>query len=119
MIPYMVHGLLLLPLELYSPAIEAAMPYKIQPTKRIDATRIPRMLREEIAHFVFIGGPVASPRSRMPDVHAHGTLTCIRMCMPIWGGAYAFGEVITHAHVHLPMSPVHARVRSTCARSPT
>jgi len=55
-IPYLLHGLLLLPLEVWSPAIEAATPYKIQPTKRIDVTRIPRMLCEELAHFVFIGG---------------------------------------------------------------
>ena len=40
LVPYLAYGLILLPLEIWSPAREAAMPYKIQAGKRIDTTRV-------------------------------------------------------------------------------
>ena len=57
MIPYLLHGLMLLPLEAWAPAIRAAAPYKVQPTKHIDVARVPHILLEEVTHFVLIGGP--------------------------------------------------------------
>ena len=40
LVPYLAYGLILLPLEMWSPAREAAMPYKIQAGKRIDTARV-------------------------------------------------------------------------------
>ena len=57
MIPYIIHGLMLLPLEAWLPAVEAATQYKIQPTKRIDIAKVPHMLFEQVTYFVLIGGP--------------------------------------------------------------
>jgi methylsterol monooxygenase len=39
-VPYLSYGLLLLPLEIWAPAIEAGAPHKIQPKKRIDTAKI-------------------------------------------------------------------------------
>ena len=39
-VPYVGHGLLMLPLEVWAPAIEAGAPYKVQPNKRVDTAKI-------------------------------------------------------------------------------
>jgi len=57
LVPYLAHGLLLLPLEIWSPAIEAGAPYKIQPHKRIDTSRILRVVCVSLAELVLIGMP--------------------------------------------------------------
>jgi len=52
-----VHGLLLLPLELWSPAIATAAPYKIQPRRRVDGARIARAVAVSLADLLLIGLP--------------------------------------------------------------
>lgn len=54
---YVVHGLLLLPLEVWQPAIHATEPYKIQPLKRVDASQIPRVAAVCVADLLCIGVP--------------------------------------------------------------
>ena len=44
LLPYLVHGLLLLPLEVWSPAVKVGQLYKIQAAKRIDISRIPAVV---------------------------------------------------------------------------
>jgi methylsterol monooxygenase len=56
-LPYLVHGLLLLPLEMWGPAMEAVAEYKIQPEKRIDPSRIFRVVCVSIFQLVVIGMP--------------------------------------------------------------
>eukprot|EP00966_Prymnesium_polylepis_P077056 1785097-Prymnesium_polylepis.1 len=55
--PYIFYGLLLLPLELYSPATAAAAPYKIQPAKRVDVSRIGHVVAVSLADLVLLGLP--------------------------------------------------------------
>jgi len=57
LLPYMLHGFLLLPLELWSPATDAAAPYKIQPRKRVDPERIWHVLKVSFADLFLIGLP--------------------------------------------------------------
>ena len=57
LVPYLVHGALLLPLELWSPAINAAAPYKLQPQKRIDTSRIARVVGVSIFELTTLGLP--------------------------------------------------------------
>ena len=57
LVPYLVHGFLLLPLELWSPAIEAAAPYKIQPKRRVDAGRIFHAVTVSLTELFTIGLP--------------------------------------------------------------
>ena len=57
LLPYIFHGFLLLPLELWSPAVDAAAPYKIQPRKRVDPERIWHVLKVSFADLFLIGLP--------------------------------------------------------------
>jgi len=57
LIPYLLHGFLLLPLELWSPAVAAAAPYKIQPQKRIDTSRIARVVTTSVVELCVFGLP--------------------------------------------------------------
>jgi len=57
LVPYLVHGLLLLPFELWSPAIEFAEQYKIQPTSRIDMSKLFRVVFVSISQLVIVGMP--------------------------------------------------------------
>jgi len=56
-VPFIVYGAMLLPLELWSPAMDASMPYKIQPQKRIEAERVPRVVATSLAKLCLIGLP--------------------------------------------------------------
>ena len=56
-IPYIVHGLLLLPLELWEPAMAAGRPFKIQPNKRIPRNRVLPAIAHAIAELITIGLP--------------------------------------------------------------
>ena len=56
LVPYLVYGLLLLPLELWQPAVDAAAPYKIQ-AKRIETSKIPRVCAVAIGDLIVIGLP--------------------------------------------------------------
>jgi sterol desaturase/sphingolipid hydroxylase (fatty acid hydroxylase superfamily) len=57
LVPYLVHGLLLLPLEIWSPAVEVGVPYKIQPNKRIDTSRIAGVVTTSVAKLIVFGLP--------------------------------------------------------------
>jgi len=57
LVPYLVHGLLLLPLEIWSPAIKAAAPYKIQPQKRVDVAKLVPTIAISVIKLVLIGMP--------------------------------------------------------------
>lgn len=57
LVPYLVNGFLLLPLELWSPAIAAAGPYKIQPQKKLDTARIPKVVAVSVVELTLIGLP--------------------------------------------------------------
>lgn len=57
LIPYIVHGLLLLPLELWEPAMAAGRPFKIQPNKRIPRNRVLPAIAHAIAELITIGLP--------------------------------------------------------------
>jgi len=57
LLPYVFHGALLLPLELWSSAADAAAPYKIQAAKRIDTERIAPVVFSSIAKLIYIGLP--------------------------------------------------------------
>jgi len=57
LVPYLVHGFLLLPLELWEPARDMSAPYKIQPTKRVDGARVWRAVTISLEHLVVIGLP--------------------------------------------------------------
>lgn len=50
---YFVHGLLLLPLELWTPAVEAGAPYKIQGTRRVPRERIVPVVVHSIWYATF------------------------------------------------------------------
>ena len=55
--PYLFHGFLLLPLEMWTPACRAALPYKIQPKKQLDVGRLWHVLRVSLTDLVFLGLP--------------------------------------------------------------
>jgi sterol desaturase/sphingolipid hydroxylase (fatty acid hydroxylase superfamily) len=57
LVPYLVHGLLLLPLELWGPAINAAAPYKIQGQKRVDTSKILHCVLVSLADLFLLGLP--------------------------------------------------------------
>lgn len=57
LVPYIVHGLLLLPLEIWSPATAIGAPYKIQPNKRIDTSRIFGVVSHSVAKLIAFGLP--------------------------------------------------------------
>ena len=79
--PYVIHGLLLLPLELWSPATEAAAAYKLQPGKRIDRSRILNVVLVCLTDLFLLGLPYmgaiiqlsVSTRGRL-GVRVHGGL---------------------------------------------
>jgi len=54
---FFVYGLLLLPLELWTPAVEAGAPYKIQGTKRVPRERIVPVMVHAIGHLLTIALP--------------------------------------------------------------
>ena len=56
-VPYFVHGLLLLPLELSTRAREAGAAYKIQPNKETDSSKILHVVRVCVTDLFFIGIP--------------------------------------------------------------
>mmetsp|Transcript_4276 Transcript_4276/g.7166 ORF Transcript_4276/g.7166 Transcript_4276/m.7166 type:complete len:388 (-) Transcript_4276:215-1378(-) len=56
-LPYLFHGFLLLPLELWGAAKDAAAPYKIQPRKHIDASRIAHVICVSLADLFLLGLP--------------------------------------------------------------
>jgi len=56
-VPFLVYGLLLLPLEIWSPAVRAAAPYKIQPNKRVDTGRIAHVVAVSLADLILLGLP--------------------------------------------------------------
>lgn len=57
LVPYLAHGLLLLPLEIWIPAKEVGAQYKIQPNKRIDTARIFRVVCSSVVKLIVIGLP--------------------------------------------------------------
>ena len=57
LVPYLVHGLLLLPFEIWNPAIKLAEQYKIQPNNRIDTSKIFRVVFVSISQLVIVGMP--------------------------------------------------------------
>ena len=57
LVPYLLHGALLLPLELWSPAVAAGTPYKLQPQRRVDAGRIPRVVAVSVLELCLVGLP--------------------------------------------------------------
>jgi sterol desaturase/sphingolipid hydroxylase (fatty acid hydroxylase superfamily) len=56
-IMYIGHGLLLLPLEIWTPAIEAAAPYKIQGKRRVPLHRVVPVMLHSIGHLLTIALP--------------------------------------------------------------
>ena len=56
-VPYLCYGMLLLPLELWGPAIEAGAPYKIQPSRRIDTAKILPTICGSVLELVVFGLP--------------------------------------------------------------
>lgn len=56
-VPFIVYGLMLLPLEIWSPMREAAAAYKIQPQKRIDTSRICSVVFTSLLKLVLLGLP--------------------------------------------------------------
>jgi len=56
-VPYVIHGLLLLPLEIWSPAVKASATYKIQPAKRIDPRTILPVILSSLLKLLVIGFP--------------------------------------------------------------
>ena len=57
LVPYLAYGLMLLPLEMWSPAREAAMPYKIQAGKRIDTARVFGVVCGSVLKLIVFGLP--------------------------------------------------------------
>lgn len=57
LVPYLAYGALLLPLEVWRPAIEAGKPYKIQPNKRIDTARVLPTVCRSVVKLVLLGMP--------------------------------------------------------------
>jgi len=57
LLPYLVHGLLLLPLEVWQPAVAAATPYKIQPRRRVEPEKILRAVAVAVTDLVVIALP--------------------------------------------------------------
>ncbi|KAL1511302.1 hypothetical protein AB1Y20_006107 [Prymnesium parvum] len=68
LVPYIVHGLLLLPLELWPPAAA----YKIQPHKPVDRARVLHVLRASVTELVLIGMPYVVAATHV-TVASHGT----------------------------------------------
>jgi sterol desaturase/sphingolipid hydroxylase (fatty acid hydroxylase superfamily) len=56
-VPYLVYGFLLLPLELWTLARDAAAPYKIQPKKRVDFARVLGVLKVAVGDLLLLGLP--------------------------------------------------------------
>ena len=54
---YFVYGGLLLPLEIWAPAVEAGQPYKIQGKRRVPRERIPHVVVHAVNHLVTIALP--------------------------------------------------------------
>ena len=54
---YIGHGLLLLPLEIWTPAIEAAAPYKIQGKRTVPLHRVVPVMLHSIGHLLTIALP--------------------------------------------------------------
>ena len=54
---YFVYGGLLLPLELWAPAVEAGQPYKIQGKRRVPKERIVPVVVHAVGHLVTIALP--------------------------------------------------------------
>jgi len=54
---YLVHGLLLLPLEIWAPAVEAAAPYKIQPKRQVPLHRVLPVVLHSLSHLLTIALP--------------------------------------------------------------
>ena len=57
LVPYLVHGLLLLPLELWAPARRAAASCKLQPARRVDPARILPTVCGSVGKLVAVGLP--------------------------------------------------------------
>ena len=57
LLPYVIHGGLLLPFEIWAPARDASAPYKIQPRRRVQASKIAPAVAHSILHLIFIGLP--------------------------------------------------------------
>ena len=72
LVPYLIHGLLLLPLELWAPAVDAGAPYKIQPKKRIEAGIVGRVLRNALTDMCLLGMPYVVGITHV-SVVSHGT----------------------------------------------
>lgn len=63
-VPYLVQGLLLLPLELWASATRAAREYKLQPKKHVATPRrVAYVMGVSLSHLVFIGIPCARKRT--------------------------------------------------------
>ena len=56
-VPYLIYGFMLLPLELWSPAVQAVAPYKIQPKKSVDKSKIARAVLHSVSDLFLIGLP--------------------------------------------------------------
>ena len=57
LIPYIVHGSLLLLLELWAPAVAAGSHYKLQPKVRVDTSRVPLVVTWSIIKLLVVGLP--------------------------------------------------------------
>jgi len=69
LVPYIVHGLMLLPLEIW----EVGRQYKVQKRKRIDTKKLPKMLAWSIFELILIGGPYVVGISHI-SVASRGTM---------------------------------------------
>jgi len=69
LVPYIVHGLMLLPLEIW----ELGQQYKVQKRKRIDIEKIPKMVAWSIFKFIIIVGPCIVGISHI-SVASRGTM---------------------------------------------
>ena len=57
LVPYLVHGFLLLPLELWAPAVDAGARFKLQPRARVEAPRIARTVCSSLCLLTLVGLP--------------------------------------------------------------
>ena len=57
MVPFVIHGLLLLPLEIWSPAAKASAAYKVQPAKRVDPRTILPVVLSSLLKLLVLGLP--------------------------------------------------------------